>query len=109
MLFGSLKFVLVLKTYLSKTAVKKVSAGNSVAEAIVKVKKMSNPNEPTFLTCPSNTKDIAIHITMRRIEFLRSLGVLKRSNTEYVLDSASDSLIVFNDDSWKSNILFSFH
>lgn len=69
----------------SNTIVKNVSAGNSVTEAMVNVIKISNPKEPTFRTCPSNTKEIAIQITIsKRVIFLKR-GVLNKSKTEYDL------------------------
>lgn len=77
---------------LSSTTVRKVSAGNSVAVAMVKVRKMSSPREPTFRTCPSKTRDIAIQMTINNKAFFRNLGVLKMSRTEYDL-WASESLI----------------
>lgn len=71
-----------LRPQTSRTNVRNVSAGNSVTEAMVNVKNISNPNDPTFLTCPSKVKEIAIQITINnRVIFLKR-GVLKRSKTE---------------------------
>lgn len=69
----------------SNTIVKKVSAGNSVTVAIVNVIKISNPKEPTFRTCPSNTKETAIQITISKIVTFLKRGVLNKSKTEYEL------------------------
>lgn len=55
----------------SKTRVRKVSAGNSVADATVNVRNKSSPKDPTFLTCPSKTKDIAIQIRISKIVIFR--------------------------------------
>ena len=46
--------------HLSKTSVINISAGNSVAHAIVNVRKTSKPKAPTLLTWPSKTSDMAI-------------------------------------------------
>lgn len=70
-----------LLPHMSSVKVRKVSAGNSVADAIVNVRKTSSPNVPTFLTCPSNTREIAIQMTISSsVMFLRR-GVLNRSST----------------------------
>lgn len=65
----------------SKTIVRKVSAGNSVALAIVKVRKTSRPKVSTFLTWPSKTKEIIIHSKIKTIVIFRNRGDLKRSRT----------------------------
>lgn len=78
-----------LLPHMSKVNVKNVSAGNSVADATVNVRNTSSPSVPTFLTWPSNTKEIAIQITINNnVMFLRR-GVLKRSSTVYALLLAS--------------------
>lgn len=74
---------------MSKTKVRKVSAGNSVAEAMVKVIKISSWRLPTFRTWPSKQREIAIQITIKRIVIRRKRGLRKRSKTEYVLSCSS--------------------
>lgn len=65
----------------SRTMVKNVSAGNSVALAMVNVKNTFSPSVSTFLTCPSNTKDTTIQRTISIIVILLNLGVLNKSRT----------------------------
>lgn len=70
-----------LLPHTSNTMVRNVSAGNSVALAMVKVRKTSSPKVSTFLTCPSNTNEIAIHSTISTVVIFLKRGVLNKSRT----------------------------
>lgn len=62
---------------------------------MVNVTKTFNPNAPTFRTWPSNTRDMAIQMTINRMVMFRRRGVLNRSKIEYWLlfDSSSCNLL----------------
>lgn len=70
----------------SRTSVRNVSAGSSVAAAIVNVTNTSRPKLSTFRTWPSNTKEIAI------LYFVKQFHMIKEGTLSYFM--------------WEANSLF---